>query len=131
MTALARRLRRTDTLAERLLWEELRNHRLGGFKWKRQAPRAGYVVDFYCNEARLVVEVDGWVHEYIPGRALADQHRARALEREGLRIVRFSNQEVIDKRPAVCEAILYACRMRTPSPNPLPRKRRVRGLSRR
>jgi very-short-patch-repair endonuclease len=124
---MARRLRQSESLAERLLWEELRGHRLGGFKWKRQVPRAGYVVDFYCNDAQLAVELDGWVHEYIPERAHADQLRTAALEREGLRIIRFSNADVIDRRPAVCEAIFYECRNRPPSPNPLPRKRRVRG----
>jgi very-short-patch-repair endonuclease len=128
MTTMARRLRRDETLAERLLWEELRDRRLGGFKWKRQVPRVGYVVDFCCNAARLAVEIDGWVHEYILGRAQADLLRTQALEREGLRIVRFTNQEVIDKRSMVCEVILHECRAGAPSPNPLPRKRRVRGL---
>lgn len=125
---MARRLRRGEGLAERLLWEELRGHRLGGFKWKRQVPRAGYVVDFYCNAARLVVEIDGAFHANIAGRAQADILRTQVLEAQGLKVIRFTNHEVVDNLPLACESILHECRSRAPSPNPLPRKRRVRGL---
>ena len=127
-TVMARRLRQSQGLAETLVWQELRAHRLGGFKWKRQVPREGYVVDFYCNAARLVVEVDGAFHSNIVASARADQLRTEALERQGLRVIRFSNHEVVDNLPLVCETILYECHSRAPSPNPLPRQRRVRGL---
>jgi very-short-patch-repair endonuclease len=58
----ARELRRDDTLAEARLWNALRAHRLGGWKWKRQVPWGPYFLDFLCRDARLVVEVDGGQH---------------------------------------------------------------------
>jgi very-short-patch-repair endonuclease len=116
LAPVARRLRVNEALAESLLWEQLRDRRLGGWKWKRQVPRGRFVVDFHCADASLVVEVGGWVHRE-GGRAWSDHLRTEALEAMGLRVIRFQNNDVVDKRNAVQAAILGAC---DPSPNPLP-----------
>ncbi|MQY72086.1 MAG: DUF559 domain-containing protein, partial [Dehalococcoidia bacterium] len=63
---LAREMRRAPTLAEEVLWQHLRNSQMGGFKFRRQHPIDRFIVDFYCFKIRLVIEVDGPVHQYTP-----------------------------------------------------------------
>jgi len=87
----ARALRRQATFPERLLWSRLRSDRLGA-TFRRQQPVGAYVVDFYCPAVRLVVEVDGRSHD---GRYAEDAARQEALERAGLRVLRFTNDEVL------------------------------------
>jgi very-short-patch-repair endonuclease len=105
-TARARELRRQHTDAEARLWDGLRAHRLGGWKWKRQVPWGPYFLDFLCVEAALVVEVDGGQHAE---RADYDERRTAYLERSGLRVLRFWNFDVLTNRDGVCVAILEAC----------------------
>ena len=88
---LARKLRRNQTDAERLLWSRLRNHQIASLKFRRQVPIDRYVVDFYCHAAKLVVELDGRQHEWF---ADYDSGRSEVLERFGLRVIRFTNEEV-------------------------------------
>src|SRR6266496_6335838 len=86
----ARELRRESTLAERRVWELLRNRRMLGLKFRRQHVIAGFIVDFYCAELRLVLEIDGPVHA--TARQLDyDTARAAHLESRGLRVVRIGN----------------------------------------
>jgi very-short-patch-repair endonuclease len=108
-TALARRgdnlassLRQRQTDVERKLWLELRDRRLCGAKFRRQAPVGPYVVDILCLEARLTVELDGGQH--------ADEHCARQqwLESQGYRVLRFWNNEVIENLPGVLVVIAEA-----------------------
>jgi very-short-patch-repair endonuclease len=102
----ARRLRREDTAAEARLWGALRDRRLGGWRWKRQVPRGPYIVDFYCADAALVVELDGGQHaEQID----YDARRTAFLEELGLRVLRFWNSQVLENSDGVCVAILDAC----------------------
>ena len=102
----ARELRRDDTVAEARLWNALRAHRLGGWKWKRQVPWGPYFLDFLCRDAGLAVEVDGGQHsEQID----YDARRTRFIERSGLRVLRFWNSAVLENRDGVCLAILDAC----------------------
>jgi adenine-specific DNA-methyltransferase len=104
----ARQLRADDTNAETRLWTALRDRRLGGWKWRRQAPRGPFVLDFLCSEARLVLELDGGQH----AKAEAvdyDARRTAYLERQGLRVLRFWNSEVLTNRSGVCLTILQAC----------------------
>jgi len=70
-----------------VLWSHLRNRQLDGLKFRRQYPLGRYVCDFYCDEARLVIEVDGRVHE---SRQAADAERDRAMEADGVRVLRVS-----------------------------------------
>jgi very-short-patch-repair endonuclease len=102
----ARSLRSEQTRAEAKLWRVLSNRQLGGWKWKRQVPRGRYIVDFYCAEARLVVELDGGQHA---GQVAYDAWRTLELEEAGLRIIRFWNNEIFENLRGVCDVILTAC----------------------
>jgi very-short-patch-repair endonuclease len=119
----ARELRRNATSAEAFLWELLRNRRLGGFKFRRQVPIGGYVVDFYCHEARLGVELDGTGHDD-PNCERYDEARSEALERsDGVTIIRFWNETVLNRPEIVLEKILGCLSDLTlgpPSPRPSP-----------
>ncbi|NEX92549.1 DUF559 domain-containing protein [Caulobacter sp. 17J65-9] len=115
LTDLARDLRERQTRAEALLWNLLRNRRLGGWKWKRQVPRGRFIVDFYCADAKLVVELDGGIHELLEHSA-ADQLRTEQLEADGLRVLRFDNKDLFDWPDRVCDAILAACSGEAPHP---------------
>jgi len=88
LTDRARELRTNQTEAERRLWNQLRDRRLGGWKWKRQTPRGPFIADFYCADAALVVELDGGQHAEDADRD-RDARRTVVLEAEGLRVMRF------------------------------------------
>ena len=98
----ARALRAGATEAERKLWHYLRGRQLHGHKFRRQLPIAGYVVDFACVEAGVVIELDGGQHldqqEY-------DQERARKLAINGYRVLRFWNDDVLLRTQAVLDEI--------------------------
>jgi very-short-patch-repair endonuclease len=108
LTERARNLRRFDTRAEALLWEALRAHRLGGWKWKRQVPRGPFIVDFYCAGAGLVVEVDGATHN-ADDEIAYDLRRTAFLEAQGFTVLRVTNRGVYDGLASICEMILAAC----------------------
>jgi very-short-patch-repair endonuclease len=101
---LARRLRLTPTDAEIRLWSRLRRRQLDGFRFRRQHPLGPYVVDFFCAEAKLVVEVDGGQH------AEDDAARTRWIEARGYRVVRFWNNDVLANTDGVLRTILHALR---------------------
>ena len=113
----ARELRSNATDAERLLWRFLRNRRLSGYRFRRQAPLGPYVADFVCLRARLVVEVDGSQHDE---RLIEELERTRHLARLGFRVIRFWNNEVLSETEAVLESILEALIQACPHPCPLP-----------
>lgn len=100
----ARALRAAQTEVERRLWQRLRNHQLKGAKFRRQGPIGSYIVDFFCHEARLVVELDGSQHGEQRERR-ADQSRTEYLEGEGYRVLRFWNEEVLSNIDGVLETI--------------------------
>ena len=98
----ARELRREMTPQERKLWYLfLRKYPL---KFYKQRIIASFIADFYCPKARLVIELDGSQHYQAPGMAY-DSERTAALERYGLRVLRFSNADIDRQFPAVCEQI--------------------------
>ena len=103
----AKELRRQMTGEERILWQQLRTNRLEGFHFRRQQVIDGFIVDFYCHTAGLVVEVDGGVHE---GQAEYDEERDRLLSARGLRVLRVENREVREDLPDVLARIVAACR---------------------
>jgi len=105
MTGRARRLRCEATFPERLLWSRLRNRQLSGVKFRRQSVIGSYVVDFYCPEHMLVIELDGHSHDMT---AAADLNRERYLQQQGLRVIRFGNDDVIGNVEGVIEAISNA-----------------------
>ncbi|PLP59002.1 hypothetical protein CYK37_10870 [Mesorhizobium loti] len=104
----ARKMRADATKAENLLWQALRNRQLDGLKFKRQVPLDGYILDFVCFEARLIIEVDGSQHADSQRDAVRDRH----FEEQGFRVLRFWNDEVEKNIDAVCSAILQAARGR-------------------
>jgi very-short-patch-repair endonuclease len=87
----ARELRQTMTAAEAMLWERLRANRLAGFHIRRQQVIDGFIVDFYCHAAQLVIELDGPVHK---DQREYDAARDEVLARRGLQVVRFSNEAI-------------------------------------
>jgi len=88
----AKRLREKQTEAEKILWEYLRKWPLG-YKFRRQHALSKYIADFYCHALKLVIEVDGEIHE-IEVIKKQDEERQRFLEDNGLRFLRFTNDEV-------------------------------------
>jgi very-short-patch-repair endonuclease len=112
----ARRLRLSATDAERTPWTHLRSRRLGQFKFRRQLPVAGFVVDFACLETRLIVELDGGQHA---DRSDYDERRTAILGKSGFRVLRFWNDDVLTKLEAVLEEILRQSEA-PPSPQPSP-----------
>ena len=109
----ARQLRRAMTPAESLLWQRLRGGSLKGWHFRRQQVIDGYIVDFYCHAAALVIEIDGQIHAQ---QIEADRARERTLQARGLRVIRFTNQEVLDQTTRILEEIEKACE---PCPPPL------------
>jgi len=93
------------TEAEKQLWRRLRSERLEGFKFRRQHPLGRYVLDFFCEKAKLVIEIDGSQHADMVD---VDLVRTRWLESRGCRVLRFWNNDVLQKTDAVLEAILAA-----------------------
>jgi very-short-patch-repair endonuclease len=117
----ARTLRRNSTDAERLLWSELRDHRLNGARFRRQVPIENFIADFVCHAAKLVIERDGGQHYSNDGEQ-ADSARTAVIEGRGFRVLRFTNLDVITNRAEVLETIVAAVGSSAPTPT-LPRKR--------
>jgi len=118
----ARSLRRAMSLPEVLLWQELRGSRCNGLKFRRQYPIGPYILDFYCAEMRLAVEVDGAVHGY-EKQATHDAQRDAWLAEQGIKMLRFAARDVLDGdgRSRVF-AMIAACAPSTPlRAVPLPR----------
>ena len=98
----SQKLRKSMTKEERHLWFDfLKTYPV---QFRRQYPIAPYIVDFYCYKARLVVELDGSQHCDSAGFRY-DAHRTAALEAQGLKVIRFSNLDVINRFREVCEVI--------------------------
>ncbi|MCA0458080.1 MAG: DUF559 domain-containing protein [Chloroflexi bacterium] len=99
---LAREMRSQPTPAENHLWKGIRKEQVLGFKFRRQHTIDRFIVDFYCTTARLVIEVDGSIHEE---QQENDQLRTEFLESLGLRVLRFTNGEVLRYTDAVVQRI--------------------------
>jgi very-short-patch-repair endonuclease len=106
--SLAGQNRRASTAAEKILWESLRGKRLNGLKFRRQHPLSGYIVDFYCAEFGLAIEVDGEYHHEI-AQQLADEERTMALNKLKIKVIRFTNHDVIYNMDEVQNQIIQAC----------------------
>ena len=100
----ARLLRETQTDAEQLMWQLLRSRRFCGVKFRRQHPVGQYIVDFYCHDALLAVELDGGGHNDDQQRVY-DETRTNELTGAGIRVLRFWNHEVLKETEAVVTAI--------------------------
>ncbi|MBK5397692.1 endonuclease domain-containing protein [Pseudomonas sp. TH39(2020)] len=108
----ARHLRANQTDCELLLWQRLRARQIANLKFRRQFPWPPYILDFYCVELKLAIELDGGQH-YETGAKTHDRRRTLYLQRQGIEVVRFSNLEVIERMSAVLEQILRFAATRT------------------
>ena len=101
----ARKLRQEETEAEAMLWEALRGKRLNGLKFRRQHPYEKTILDFFCVEHQLVVELDGSIHN-LRDQFESDEERTKFLNDHGLKVIRFRNPEILKNLPAVLRKIV-------------------------
>ena len=126
---LARAMRHELTWAEKSLWCQLRNRKLAGLKFRRQQPFGNYILDFFCSEKNLVVELDGGQHD-IPEEREYDLSRTEFLKSEGVEVLRFWNSQIRENLPWVKEVIRRKAGVaaihepETPHPGPLPQGER-------
>jgi len=124
--ASARRLRASATATEILLWKHLRTLQTEGTHFRRQVPIGPYVADFACMAARLVIELDGSLHNTDEHR-VRDERRTRWLESEGFRVIRFWNNDLTHSMDGVLETVYAALYgSRDAEPGPLRHKRHRR-----
>ncbi len=100
----ARALRKQPTHAESLLWNALKQQQLAGLRFRRQHPVGRFVLDFYCPSLKLVIEVDGAVHD---SQVEFDAARTDVLESAGYYVLRFRNEEVLNDLPSVLNRIAH------------------------
>ncbi len=120
----AKRMRRVPTRAEAKLWSRLREIEVDTSHFRRQAPMGRYILDFVCHSARLVVEVDGGIHD-LDFVASRDAEREAWIRGRGYRVLRVSNDDVMRDMDVVLERIVAALGADTPTPTP---PRRGEGL---
>ncbi|MBL8881493.1 MAG: DUF559 domain-containing protein [Hyphomicrobium sp.] len=117
LAKIARRLRRRQTEEERKLWARLRDRRLNGLKFRRQAPCGPFIADFLCEQVRLIIELDGSQHAR-EEHARADEERSQALKALGYEVIRIWNAEIKNNIEGVLDGILDAVRKRPQPPHP-------------
>jgi very-short-patch-repair endonuclease len=121
-TKIARKLRKQQTPQEVRVWSRLRDRQFLGYKFRRQVPLGRYVVDFYCPEKKLVLEIDGGHHMQ---QQTQDQQREDLLKSQGYQILRFWNSDIEQNLEGVFEKIMQVLQSPSP-PSPLPQgERRV------
>ncbi len=118
-TTFTRKLRKNQTDAEQALWQQLRNRQLAGFKFRRQYVIEGYIADFACVEARVIVELDGGQH--LEQQAYDDK-RTQTFAKHGFEVLRFWNDEVLKNMEGVLMTVDRYLQGNNPHPDPLPSK---------
>ena len=121
--SLTKALRHNPTEAERKLWYHLRNRRILGAKFRRQRSFGPYILDFYCAESKLAIELDGGRHGE-PKGIIQDEQRDEYLKQEGVTVLRFWNNQLSDEFEGVIDVIYATLERRTPHPDPLPQGER-------
>ena len=106
LKALAAHLRSQGTKSEIILWNQLKGSQVNGFRFIRQKPIGDYIVDFYCKEVGLVIELDGLSHQSNEVMEL-DERKQSYLESIGLKVIRFEDEDVIRDLPNVMRVIEY------------------------
>lgn len=100
----ARLLRKSETNAEKLLWTKLKLKQFKGLKFRRQHPISQFIVDFYCHELRLAIEVDGKIHDKSENREY-DENRTAMMERYELKVIRCTNSEIENNMISVLDKL--------------------------
>jgi adenine-specific DNA-methyltransferase len=113
LTQIARTLRKHDTWSDKLMWSWLRDRRFSAYKFRRQHTFGPYILDFFCLEARLNIELDGGRHGF-PEQQLRDLERDAWLEARGVKVLRFWNARLRRERQVVRDAIWKALQERAP-----------------
>ena len=104
-TTFARHLRKNQTRAEKALWDKLKGKLFFDLKFRRQVPIGPYIVDFFCVEKKLVIEVDGDSHFQI-GAKEKDMEREQFLKEKGLHVFRCTNSNVLDNLDGVIQRLI-------------------------
>ena len=99
---LAKSMRHRMTLAERCFWNMVRNEKVLGLHFRRQQVIHGFIADFFCNDLNLVVEIDGGIHEQ---QKDYDELRTKIINQYGIKVIRFTNEEVINKSDWVLQKL--------------------------
>src|SRR3989338_4953917 len=115
LVSRARELRKNSTLGEILLWEKIKNRQLLDYKFRRQTIIGNYIVDLYCKELQLVIEVDGISHDY---KIEYDKQRDEYLQRCGITILHFNDTEVKQNINIIIQRIMDWINERQPTPTP-------------
>ena len=102
--AKATKLRRELTQSEKILWNIIRSRKIKGFKFRRQHAIQYYIADFYCHEAKLIIELDGDVHDVEEVKEY-DKRRQKIIEKLGLKVIRFSNELVLSNPDIIIQEI--------------------------
>lgn len=97
---IARKLRKNSTIQERMLWKILRNRQFKNLKFRRQFPIGEYIVDFVCEEKRIVIELDGGQHNEFEN-IIKDNERTKFIESEGYKVIRFWNNDILNNLEGV------------------------------
>lgn len=116
-TSIARTLRKQDTWAEKLLWQIVRDRRFSDYKFRRQHPFGPYILDFFCVEAFLNIELDGGQHGH-PMQLSADAERDAWLVARGVKVLRFWNSRLRREKQSVRDTIWETLQERAPHPLP-------------
>jgi very-short-patch-repair endonuclease len=98
-------LKHEMTNAEKFLWKYLRNRKLNGLKFRRQHPLDIFIADFYCHEKKLIIEVDGGIHDDMDQKEY-DEGRSYELNEKGYKILRFKNDEILNNIENVVQSII-------------------------
>ena len=104
----AKEIRVEQTLAETKIWKIIRNRQLGGYKFRRQHPIGRFIVDFFCEQAHLIIELDGDSHA---DQVEYDRDRTKWLQDRGYHVIRFTNRQVHQNLEGVAENVLEECRL--------------------
>ena len=113
LKVLSRQLRKNLTDAERLLWLKIKRRQIKNYQFTRQKPIGNYIADFYCKKARLVIEVDGGQH-YENNNIKKDQKKDESFKKLGLRIIRFTNLDILKNIDNVVDKIYREIDSKTP-----------------
>ena len=105
-------MRIDPTPAERAFWHGVRAGRLEGLKFRRQVPMLGFIADFVCYEARLIVEIDGWQHGGTAAGRSSDESRDGAFAAAGFLTLRFANEMILEDLDSVLAKVAAAARLR-------------------